>query len=377
MPCHYPRVGYPVRLGGGYTLDPSRGIVDAAIEIPCHVCIGCRADGSSDWGVRCELEARTWWHSRWVTLTYARTPLSERGVPSLWFPHVEKFLGDLRNLQRRDDGFRSLVRTGYTVRYFGSGEYGEDNHRPHYHLCLFNCAFPDEERVGGSTSRPLLYSRVLSEELWPYGYVRLEPFGAGAARYTARYSCKPGHDPARLGDAVPSRLLMSRRPGIGVLWLEGASEVRDPETGVVVREALPSRFAEAYPGGEVVAESSKRPGGRLRRTPKAFDRRVGEADPVLVAGLRKRRLKVARERGLVNPARRYVAREASYQAELERLKKPRALSPAESRRGFFGEPELPVERILARLKGSRRKMSAAELRRRAAFLRDLPGEGVD
>jgi len=76
-----------------------------------------------------------------------------------------------------------------TVRYFHCGEYGDENLRPHYHACLFNCDFADQIQWR-ETEGIITYSSAVLEKLWPYGFATVGELNYETAAYTAAYILK-------------------------------------------------------------------------------------------------------------------------------------------------------------------------------------------
>ena len=93
---------------------------DSLITIPCGVCLSCRLNRARDWANRCVLEASLRSENAFVTLTYDDSHLPS----SLVKAHLQAFIKKLRN-------------DGHSIRYFGCGERGSLNGRPHYHVILF------------------------------------------------------------------------------------------------------------------------------------------------------------------------------------------------------------------------------------------------
>ncbi len=124
----------------------------------------------------------------WVTLTY-RDPGEctdeqfRRGqyIPadySLRPTDVSKFIRALRK-----------GNPDHKIRYFYCGEYGDENQRPHYHVCLFNHSFHDQElfrdREGIYT-----YTSPSLERFWPHGFSTVSELNFQTASYTAGYCFK-------------------------------------------------------------------------------------------------------------------------------------------------------------------------------------------
>lgn len=129
-----------------------------------------------------------WDHNRFITLTYrpeahCTDEQKEKGlhVPSdgsLHLSHFQKFLKRLRyHFKDRN------------IRYYGCGEYGDKNHRPHYHANLFNMHFPDEQLLKEDELGRLFGSELL-DNIWGYGFTSVAEFTPETAGYVARYCLK-------------------------------------------------------------------------------------------------------------------------------------------------------------------------------------------
>ncbi len=159
-----------------------------------------------------------------VTLTFNDLNLPEdRCVKKI---DIQKFM---RRLRKKHDK---------TIRYFGCGEYGDNNARPHYHICLFNHDFHDKELETNNDDLPVYSSKDL-DKLWQndYGELRgfttVSPFSFDTAAYVARYVTKKwtgdkAEEAYKFLDKETGELysldqefaLMSRRPGIGKPWFD-------------------------------------------------------------------------------------------------------------------------------------------------------------
>lgn len=171
------------------------------LHLPCGRCIGCRKDRAKAWALRCTLEDQAHLHTAFTTLTYDDAHLP----PTLQRNHLQLFLKRLRKYA-----------AGRTIRFFASGEYGEQYHRPHYHAILF-----------GLDGKPSATDCELVQRAWPHGHTRTEPCTPARINYIAGYVAKKiGDDHAPAHDRVdpttgevyryqPPFIQMSRRPGIG------------------------------------------------------------------------------------------------------------------------------------------------------------------
>lgn len=150
------------------------------------------------WALRCQLELQQHREAAWTTLTYDE----QHKPPTLDKQHLQKFFKRLRK----------QLGPNRTVRYFASGEYGEQTERPHYHAILYGLHEKEKNMI---------------EDKWGLGHVRTVAATAATINYTAGYTAKkigfkqrmvPEQIDLRTGEVYnwqPPFIQMSRRPGIG------------------------------------------------------------------------------------------------------------------------------------------------------------------
>ncbi len=179
--------------------------------IPCRKCDECKAKYAQDWSIRCYHEYVMSGIGSFITLTisesndnalletisksykngtnyyckrckngnrYFRYPINYSLNKHFILDWLKKFRDNLR------------YNTGITIRYFGCGEYGELDERPHYHILIFGYDFPDKAFYKTS---PKGVSMYVSEELskaWPYGISSIQDLNFRACMYTAKYCTK-------------------------------------------------------------------------------------------------------------------------------------------------------------------------------------------
>ena len=88
--------------------------------LPCGKCPNCMENKALEWTSRLVKESEEWKYTYFVTLTY-----DDKNVKDLNKRDIQLFLKRLR----KD--------TGYELKYYVSGEYGEVTNRPHYHAIFF------------------------------------------------------------------------------------------------------------------------------------------------------------------------------------------------------------------------------------------------
>lgn len=196
--------------------------------VACGRCRGCRLEYSRQWAVRCMHEASLFAENCFVTLTYSDAPKDLR------YPDFQLFMKRLRRSRGR-------------CSFYMSGEYGEDNGRPHYHACLFGVDFPDKVYLSTSPAGFKLFRSPRLEVLWPHGFSSLGAMSFESAAYVARYVHKKlsQRNGGVYSGSVGEFSRMSLRPAIGKTWFDrfGQSDVL-PNGTVVVNgvEAVAPRY---------------------------------------------------------------------------------------------------------------------------------------
>lgn len=138
------------------------------------------------------------------------------------------------NLSMRDyQLFNKKLRKefGPGLRFFGCGEYGEKNGRPHYHLITFNYR-PSDLVVTKRMPDYNYYSSKHLNEMWGLGNVLVGDVSFDSCAYVARYCLKKISGPksddnyaVRTSDAATAIrrkefVTMSRKPGLGFKYYQ-------------------------------------------------------------------------------------------------------------------------------------------------------------
>jgi len=153
------------------------------------------------------LEAMQFEFSSFVNLTYApeNEPRTPDGLPTLKPKDVQDWLKRIRKRCAPS-----------LLRYFAVGEYGDTNHRPHYHVALFG--FPpclgNALVLKGACQ---CASCCTVRDTWGFGHVLVGDLNIRSARYITGYVSKKftrPNDPLLEG-RYPEFARMSLRPGIG------------------------------------------------------------------------------------------------------------------------------------------------------------------
>lgn len=193
------------------------------IMVPCGQCIACRLNYARDWSFRIMQESAKYPFNIFLTLTYDDEHLLNNPTRSLIKRDVQLFLKRLR---------KALAPR--KVRFFASGEYGEKYQRPHYHLIMFNVSQAD---------------KFIIERCWTYGFVYIGSVTFDSASYVAKYAVKKlnGKKKAFYEEKhiEPEFGLMSRRPGIGQVYLDNHEDYMR-EHNFVIRKGQKMRVPRFY-----------------------------------------------------------------------------------------------------------------------------------
>lgn len=260
-------------------------------HVPCGKCNFCLTSRSLDWAFRLEWEQKKSTSSKFITLTYADEyiPIDTDGKETLCQRDVQLFLKRMRKF----DGARKTSKSK-NIRYYYVGEYGEKKGRPHYHLILFNAEMETINAI---------------PEIWPIGGVHIGTVTGPSIGYTCGYIFKRF---VYQGAGEKPFSQMSRRPGIGLNYLEKNKLWHKPENQAEYSQAM-NRF-------HVVAN------GHQRRLPRYFKNKVfttGDRDAfnALLPEMRQKAYKteIARLRAFYDdPETSYLRNQPIYHEQITR-----------------------------------------------------------
>lgn len=214
------------------------------VEVPCGQCLGCKLEHSRRWAVRLMHENKMHKQSAFVTLTYDAEHLP--AVGSLDPEHLRGFHKRLHN--------RLLYHRGYGISYYGCGEYGDLNKRPHYHSILFGYQFPDLKKYSENSRGEALYTSELCDDVWGFGKTMLGDVTFESCAYVARYVTKKVHKSVReaghylvydadgvVHERNPEFSHSSRNPAIGKRYFQKyGAEIAQHDTVIVNGREVPS-----------------------------------------------------------------------------------------------------------------------------------------
>lgn len=248
MPCYTPINAYRTRDGISFHQNTDENLYP--IKLPCGQCVGCRMEYARQWAVRCVHEASLHENNCFITLTLNDEHLNQK--LSLDKSDFRFFMKRLRQWQYRQNEKHIKnakdIKLDYTTTnplkainaeieyanktkeklygklgFYMCGEYGENFSRPHYHACLFNFDFPDKSQIENTKSGHSQYTSKILDELWGMGRCTIGEVTPESAAYVARYVSKKirGTDANNYyGSRIPEYTACSRRPAIGLKWIE-------------------------------------------------------------------------------------------------------------------------------------------------------------
>jgi hypothetical protein len=203
------------------------------LEIPCGKCIACRLDYSMKWAGRLIAESLLYGDQNcFITLTYSpeHLPMHKHLVKS----DAQKFLKRLRT--HHSGAFpvegEDSPNGRHPIRFYLSGEYGDEFGRPHYHAAILNWKPDDLEPYKTGKHGDQLYKSETLSKIWGKGFVIIGNLTAESASYVSRYITKKiggvqaldyyaeiDPDTGELLTRPKEFATMSLKPGIGLPFL--------------------------------------------------------------------------------------------------------------------------------------------------------------
>ncbi len=288
MPCFSPLKGYKDTNGALVFKRTSHTI--GKMEVACGQCLGCRLDRTLMWAMRISHEAHLYENNCFVTFTYRSrdecTPTQIKNghhVPADYSLNYHHFRDFIKRLRRHFPE---------KIRYFHCGEYGEENLRPHYHACLFNCSFDDTvvyQQEQGITT----YESATLQNLWPYGFCTIGQLNFETASYTAGYILKK-----ITGKKADDTYMRNDEYGVA-FW------VRPPYTTMSLKPGIGAEFYEKYKSDFFPSDESPVPGkGIIKKVPRYYQNLLEQQNPKLLDQVKElRQIFMAKHRADFTPER--------------------------------------------------------------------------
>jgi len=152
-----------------------KGSTEGGFLVPCCKCRACRIARSREWWVRLYHENFYWDDSVFATFTYNNEHLPEDGFLSKL--EVQSLI---RRIRYQNDAPFS---------HYTTGEYGDEEHRPHYHSILFGISMDDHEiKTYYKKGRPYnVVQNGILKDAWDKGNIILGTVTPYSLRYVTDY----------------------------------------------------------------------------------------------------------------------------------------------------------------------------------------------
>jgi len=169
-------------------------------KIPCGKCLSCKLDYAREWATRIVHESQTSKVNMFITLTIKPESMITRGFwrEDVYYPPYSVYKRTIQLFIKR---LRKSIAIQYKnkkiyqrIKYFACGEYGENRHRPHYHVIIMGYDFPDKIYHSQTKAGERIYTSKQLEKLWPYGFSSIGEVTFQSAGYVARYTIKKTKD---------------------------------------------------------------------------------------------------------------------------------------------------------------------------------------
>lgn len=133
------------------------------IEVPCGKCADCTNSYFTSLLQRALVESQSS-YMYFITLTY-----DNKHIPSIVLPNgKEIFYSDYKDIQNLFKRLRNAEILDRDFRYLVACEYGDNNHRPHFHILLFVAKLDDD-----SPSEPYYIANTLKAQIKHYYAVNI------------------------------------------------------------------------------------------------------------------------------------------------------------------------------------------------------------
>lgn len=281
------------RLDGGrlvfnpkFALNPHH-----PIKLPCGNCIGCRRDRTGDWAMRCLHESQMHPQNCFITLTF-----NDEHLPDDYSVHIRTFQLFMKKLRKHYQPKK--------IRFYGCGEYGPENLRPHYHSILFNHDFPDKQFYKTTPQGDRLYTSKSLEQIWGYGFCTIGDVTYQSAGYVAQYVMKKIN-----GERALEHYLRTHPLSGDIVRVEPEFQLQSVGLGSTWFEKF---HKDCFPSDFLVVE------GKQLRVPQYYTKKLEE---VAKQKIKRARKKSSLTRRADSTPERLRVREAVKQAQLNQLKR--------------------------------------------------------
>lgn len=230
--------------------------------LPCGHCVGCRVAKTREWFVRLYHESCYYDDEAFVTLTY-----DEENLPGDYQIKKEELVNFMKRLRNNLD---------VKIKYFGCGEYGDTEQRPHYHLILLGVGFKQHKIREEWNFKKYRWDKVIIGgpiyESWKKGKIGIGAVMPKSIRYVTGYVSKKlsGIEAEKDGRVQPFAIMSK---GIGARFVdENAEQLKEMQKITVegIECGMPKYYARRLGIEGELANWFERPDGK--RFQKEFEK---------------------------------------------------------------------------------------------------------
>lgn len=156
----------------------------APFEFQCRKCLPCRLKIGREKAIRALHEARMHKESIFLTLTYNEENLHS---DKLCYPEFQLFMKKLLKHVNKDIKCKE---NRIKIPFMVTGEYGEKNKRPHWHVLLFNYRPDDAKSIRATGTPNECWTSETITKLWGKGNCEFGSVTIDSASYVGRYAAK-------------------------------------------------------------------------------------------------------------------------------------------------------------------------------------------
>jgi len=205
---------YKAGFTSDYKLTLSKKQADkqfATFDFQCRKCLPCRLNQAREKAIRAYHEYKIQDKGIFLTLTYDNDHLES---PYLIYEHFQSFMKRLRSWIYYNESHDLKIDRMVT------GEYGDENKRPHWHALIFGWE-PDDKKIKLQNDRgDTTYTSSIIASLWDKGSHDFGSITLDSASYVARYAAKKlAHGNDEEHKYQPIHKTPNRR-GLGRSWIE-------------------------------------------------------------------------------------------------------------------------------------------------------------
>ena len=250
--------------------------------IPCGNCIECRLKHSQEWAIRCMAEKKIHENNLMLTLTYNDDNLNIVNGIDTTTGEVKKYA--TLSIKDHQKFMKKMRKKFGKIRFFMSGEYGDQTKRPHYHYILFGLKIEDlkfwkNSKTEWSNQKNKLYNSKTIDKIWGKGFAVINEVNYETCAYVARYVTKKWKGDAAIDkytskNIIPPFCQMSRNPGIGAnLFFEKEDKFKN--------------------GDKIISKTSKKT--LLIKAPRYYDKLLQKFDAAALQKVKQKRIQKANE----------------------------------------------------------------------------------